>query len=323
MDLAVIHSESTLTKLRMLTEFRDNDKVFEPSGVLLGEYVLFGDGLMLLDKNGDLIKINHTHHDIAFRGSIDDRYMRDQNGVVDGLLKDWNNLQVVENVPVISHPFAYNYYHFSLELAAKIRFFEKLDIEQALIPLSNVVQNYQRDILIRCAKRFRISTYSQPIRVKNPLLAAGFRTMEGTLWLRSTLGMKCKPGNKRYYIRRSSRGLSENDTLKAFIEKFDFETVDFEVGDLSVEEQVKRLDNAGIILAAHGANLVNTIYLNKPLTIIEILGSRYACSAFMDTSSVLEFNYHAVVSSNYDDNDNIVVDCDKLGALVDSIISNL
>lgn len=323
-SLLEVHSAvSSFPGLRLETDLR-NYGVTESVGQLSGDYVLFEDGLMLLARTGDLIKINHTHQDIFFRSSVDDRYLAESSRErIGSLLDNWDALPLVEDVHVVSHPLFNNYFHFCLELVPKIRFFDDREI---LIPAHNCSRRYQPELILRCAKPRKVSTYSHPVRVRNPLLAAGFLTGTALAWLRSAYDCKIQSGSRRVYVRRAKRGLSETAEFLRILELHGFETVDFGEGDLTVAEQLSRLDRAGIILSAHGANLVNTIYLAPPLSVIEIVDSRTAISpllgfVFMLTSSMRGFDHRVLISHAVDESGSLVVDCAGLSQIIGKAVA--
>ncbi len=105
--------------------------------------------------------------------------------------------------------------------------------------------------------------------------------------------------------------MSEAPDFRSFLIDHEFETVEFG-GDLSVEQQIRLLDGAGVILASHGAALTNLLYLNAPLLVIEVVGARTARANFIHLANFLGFHYWGVFSHSYDDANNIVVDVEQL-----------
>src|SRR6202011_1991674 len=101
------------------------------------------------------------------------------------------------------------------------------------IPLYYLTKPAHRELVQRAVGDRNVLPYSGPIRVRNPLLAHTYLSYEGLMRLRSVAKMTCKPGLKRYYLRRfrSTRvggfgGVSEDPAFLEFLAKYGFETID-------------------------------------------------------------------------------------------------
>ncbi|MBX9829241.1 MAG: glycosyltransferase family 61 protein [Xanthobacteraceae bacterium] len=159
----------------------------------------------------------------------------------------------------------------------------------------------------------------EPIRLRDPRIAHELMSETGIQWLRERAALRAKPGNRRVYIRRGERvtrtmsggGMSESPDFRSFLIDHKFETVEFG-SDLSIEQQIRLLDGAGVVLASHGAALTNLLYMNAPLLVIEVVGARTPRANFIHLANFLGFHYWGVFSHSYDDTSNIVVDVEQL-----------
>ena len=291
----------------------------ERIGILKGEYILFANGLILLDRNGRFIIIGTTSDDLAFK-AIYDFVNTIKTESKTNLLNEWDNLPVAHNCAIASDRYSNNYFHFSLEFIPRFRFYERYGLDLIVIPKSHLEKNVLRGLSLKAIGDRKTVALSEHIRVVDPVLAFSRMTEEGIRWLRKRMNFSVSNGSKRYYIRRGSSmsriggsgGLVEDANLEKFLTHFGFQSVEFGNGDLSIEEQIALLDGAQIIFSAHGAHLTNIVYLNPPLTIIEILGPLMSSIDYLSIANLLSFDYYGIASHLVDNDGNIIVDYAKL-----------
>jgi len=181
--------------------------------------------------------------------------------------------------------------------------------------------SFRRILLIKLSAVGDV-VHTGAVRVRNPLLGHETMSEEAVKWLRAATGIRAFPGRRNIYVRRSATGtrtvgggaISESADFLALLREFAFEIVEFGDGERTIEAQVALLNDARLLLAAHGAALANLAYLNPPLAVVEIVGLRTARAVFMHLSSMLGLRHEAVVSSDYDPQGNIVVDVAALRA---------
>ena len=146
-------------------------------------------------------------------------------------------------------------------------------------------------------------------------------------WLRKTTRLRASRGNRRIYITRKTtmvgRGhgtILETQEFLRFLEANHFETVDFGTGDVPIEEQVRQIDGARIILSAHGANLTNTVYLDSGVAVIELFPRYWTQSSYMEIAAVTSLQYYGVVCA-IDELNRILINVDELASTVEMALS--
>lgn len=293
----------------------------ERVGILHGEYLLLYGGLLLSDRKGLLTSACMSLEDHSFAKFMASKSEQPETVAhTRAMLDIWDRLPAVHDMPVFTDPYANNYYHFSLELIPRLRYFASTGHDKIIITKELLSRPFQRDLLMHTLADMTCQPLEVVARVYNPILAHDTMSNEGIFWLRQASGIAARPGNRRIYIRRSSRGtrveagggIAETAAFQALLQDLNFETVDFGSGEHGVAAQVAMLEGAGVILSAHGAALTNLAYLNPDLTVIEVMGSRTARACFMHVAAVLGFQYHGIYSTDYDDRSDILVDPDEL-----------
>jgi hypothetical protein len=291
----------------------------ERVGVLRGDYLMHHSGLLLAERNGALTMSSMSQEDIPFAQHLLNEARRPDLGTqINALAEEWDQLPVVDNLPLLCDPYSKNYFHFSLEMAPRLRFYERA--EMVIMTPDSLKHPFQRDLATRMMPMKRILPLHWGLRVRDPILAHDSLSEEGIFWLREAARLSARPGARRLYIRRNGGGtrltpgggLSETDGFWALLRDFDFETVDFGNGEHDVAAQVAMLDGAGLILSAHGAALTNLAYLHPDIKVIESIGARRPSACFMHLAAVLGFAYHGMFSSTCDEAHDIAVDLDEL-----------
>jgi capsular polysaccharide biosynthesis protein len=234
------------------------------------------------------------------------------------MIEVWDQLPLVSDLPLLCDPYSKNYFHFSLEMAPRLRFFDRGDM--VIMTPDSLKRPFQRDVITRVLSSKRVLPLQWGLRVRDPIVAHDSMSEEGVLWLREASRISGRPGRRRIYIRRNGQGtratpgggLSESAGLQKLLRDFGFETVDFGNGEHGVAAQIAMLEGAGLVLSAHGAALTNLAYLNPDLRLIEIFGARRQSACFMHLAAALGFAYYGIFSSACDERHDIVVDLDVL-----------
>ncbi len=303
---------------------RSEQFYFIRHGVLEGEYLCF-QGVLFLQRTGEWIKANLSELNVDADERVEQLCSSDYfKENISALIDVWERYPLVENLPVLSDPNIENYYHFSLDLLPRFRFLDLSKIHAIVIPMMLNVRPFQTDLLSRVlGNGKKILFFNDIFRIKNPILVHAHPTQEAIGWLRQTINISTKPGTQSYYIRRPSpstektphREISLDGGIERVLDEFNFKTVEF-TGDQAVHDQVNMLEGAGIVLAVHGANLTNIVYLHPPLVVIEILSSKHTENLYYYISAVLGFRYHAIISDQYDAEGRIIVDSDHLRSIL-------
>lgn len=312
------------TPLRTVLEYFE-EVGFERVGTLRGEYVAANVGL-LVRRDGMLIKMNIAAEEPWASRKIDELCTSAELAAQVKLLqKNWDRLPVIEDAPLLSHPYHDNYFHWSLEVIPNLRFFAEAKAVAVCEPCLH--RTFQRNLLGHTAGQNRMIL---PLRgaavIRNPGLFATTMTEEAVWWLRQTTGFNAKPGRRRLYLRRSGAskrwppggGLCEDAAFLDFLARNRFETVETGGAECKIADQVELLAEAAVILAPHGAGLTNLAYLSPPLSVIEVMGSQTARAMFIHLSAILGFSHHVVFSDRYDEAGNIRTDCADLQAALEA-----
>lgn len=306
----------------------------EHMGVLRGEYILLPNGVALLDKNGQFITIGTTADDLSSQ-QINTHLNTLDVTSRNEFLAHWDTMPTAHHVAVASDRYPNNYWHLSMEFIPRFRFFDRYDVDCVAIPHNLVRTSFQKDLIIKAVGTKKIIVVSHPIKVVDPVLVFSRMSTEGILWLRRIMNIPVQSGPKRYYIRRGSSitrkradggdanrgGLVEDAPFLEFLNRFGFQTVEFGSGEHSIETQVNMLQGAHIILASHGAHLTNSLYLQPPLTLLEILGPNISSAAYLYIANALSFGYYGLVSDQMNEVGDLVVDCERLQGIMEEILA--
>ena len=294
---------------------------FERAGVLHGEYMLDYMGIGLTSRNGVSFKINVAWED-SWASQLSEKEYRSEEFafIKKGYIGYWGNAPIIESPLIISHPYGGNYFHFSMELMPKMRFFPAARSLNLVMPDNITKKASQIDLINSLGSGRLLVAIDRPVRVRNPMLAEEVMSEEGICWLNQTFDSGFKPGDRKIYIRRGSTGtrmggggdLVQNSEFENFLKAYNFETITFGSGELSVRQQISLLDGAKVILCAHGAALTNIAYLKPPVSIIEVISPLTARAHFMHIASTLGLRYYGLFSANNDLENNIFVGRDEL-----------
>lgn len=317
-----VHATSAFLRDRLLSEY--NRVAYEVVGVLKGDYGVSGNGLMLFDQGGACISINFPN-ELSALGAMpyeqaNDHYLRMNRSEVYG---DWDGVPVCRNATIVSNIYHSNYYHFSFEVVQKFRLLGEFDVETVFLPNELLDTPFKSDLVHRAVGPRRLFPTNQAVRVRDPVVVQAHQSTEGLVWLRSLYETNGVPAGRKFYVRRTPakkrRGgaIAETPEFLSLLEANDVSVIDFGNGENSIQDQINMLAGASLILTAHGAGLTNLTYLNAPLRVIEVFGPAVVSTSFMRISTALGFDHHAIISSDLDEEGDILVDCALIGALLD------
>jgi hypothetical protein len=317
----VVHAESEEARLRLMSEF-DHIHV-ERVGRLEGEFVSSETGLVLMDRAGACLQANFPVGSSS--AAIMPFAEANQPELWDHaqwLRDNWDTLPLIENAAVFSHIYCSNYYHFCFEFLQKFRLIEDFDIRVVVMPSPIYRDGVFREMVSKVLGDRLLLPTTELARLKNPMLAEGWQSDESLRWLRAFVGKTLPAEGRRYYIRRNplkprrGNNIAETDAFLAFLDRHDFTTIDFGNGELSLTEQIDKLQGASFVLAAHGAGLTNLSYLDGPARVVEIFSRAVISTSFIRVSDALGLEHHAIIAETLDEQGDILVDCDLLESLV-------
>src|ERR1700677_122244 len=307
-----------------------DETTIERAGILHGEYLLHWSGLLLVDREGVM-----TGGCISLEDRVVAEHMDTESGRpeftshIREMLDNWDQLPSADSLPVLCDPYSKNYFHFSLEMVPRARYFPDDGRKIVIVSENSLARPFQRDLLMHSLSDMTFLPLTDTIRVRDPILAHDRFSDEGMLWLRQASRISAKSGQRRIYIRRSAQGtrscsgggISESAGFEMLLRDFGFETVDFGDGENGVAAQIAMLEGVGFLLTAHAAAVTNLAYLNPKLTVIEVMGPMTQCACFVHVAATLGFEYHGLFSSTYDDRLDLVVDLDELYEVVRQKVS--
>jgi capsular polysaccharide biosynthesis protein len=301
-------------------------------GVLHGEYLVLANGVLLLGRDGSVYACSlHNQFPPVAHGLWTDVQSPEIRSTLATFLDAWDRLPVAEDIAVIADTYPENYFHFSVDMMPRLRWFaagraapSAAPRGRILIPAHAMAKPFQKDLLSRVSRGMTVLPFTNPVRVRDPFLTDERLNTDGILWLRHANGIIARPGRRRIFVRRAARGgraagrgsLSESDAFLGLLRDYGFETVDFGTGERTVAEQIAMLDGAGLILAPQGAGIANFAYLGTDIKLIEVIGGATQDAVLMHIATAVGFDYHGIYSSAVDGHGDIVVDLDELrGAL--------
>jgi capsular polysaccharide biosynthesis protein len=292
----------------------------EYSGTLQGEYILLPNGRILLDRGG--MPIAATGRQYANAASRIDEHCSSVDFIrgTEQTLDQWDRLPVVSRVAILSDLYTSNYYHWSLELTPRIRMIDKTKAHYLAITPDSLQKNFQRSLLALAKGDSEVAILTEPVRVRDPFFVDGLMSEDGILWLRHQTNLRARKGARRIYISRGQAGsratkggsakggdIAETPDLQQILKAHRFETIEFSP-DMRVEEQVRLLDGADIVLSAHGAALTNICYLERGTSLIEIVGERTPRGMYMEIAGYLGLRYAGYAAQHLDENEDLIVD---------------
>ena len=289
---------------------------FERAGLMRGEYGLPREGMALIAPDGTFTKINIACEDIVGDHMLN--YVLttpDMMAIRQQILDHWSELPVFEDVGIVSDIFSGNYYHSTLEMMPRLRLLLP-HCSTIFLPRSYLARPHILHLVGQLMPKVQFVSPEHAIRVKNPLVAHDQISASGLHWLRSVAGLRAVPGTRRIFIRRSrtSRGggLEETAAFLTMLQQLRFETLDFGQGEMTLAEQVRLLDGAGLIIAPHGAGLTNLVYLDPPVRIVEFIPLAAARTMYAELCAALGFAYRGIITTAVTDMNEQVVDMEEL-----------
>jgi hypothetical protein len=304
---------------------------FDRFGVLKGEYALITEHL-IVDRNGRAIAINLDGDDPLFQKTLLEFWeSAAYKSVVDYAVANWDIIPSFGDIPLLAEPWYWNYFHYTLLLAPKMRFFptDRLFIRPWLLETPA-----QCSLMARVAIDHRlVSAPANLMKVVDPMLAQSSSLKDSVAWLRERVKLPVQAGSKRFYIRRSasnrrtegkaiSGAIWESDAFLGLLSDFGFEFVEAGNGGQCFEDQVMQLNGAEVILSPHGATLTNLAFLSGPLSLIEILpplAHELNLAVYMEIAAALGARYRGIVTDDCDTQGRLIVNCDLLSEVLTDV----
>lgn len=286
---------------------------FRRSGRLMGEYVVFNNGCIALDRSGAIYKINHDADDdfghfSTFKLIEEFCFTPDFQSFRDHALENWDQIDSLGESRVLSEwHSSNNYYHFTIKLLPQLRLAPDLAETSIGMPEELFTHPFQQQLMQLTLGRRQVRPMPLLTRVTNPQLWYEPFTPDALQWLQSKVGHMARRGERRIFITRGKpMGVRKGGTpmqtpeLAEFLETHGFETVNFGSGEIPVTEQIRMLDGARVILSTHGANLTNIAYCEPGISVIELLPWHWGYYSHMEISLAAGLNHAVIVCDDFD-----------------------
>lgn len=287
--------------------------IVERHGQVEGLYIVDNRGTLLVRCDLILLKINFEIWQSFYNEQMDKIIKNLDYNAITEILKNSTN-RIIDNPVIIGDPYVWNYYHFTYDFLSKASLCGHYPSCPVLCPMAVLANPTQRAMLERHVAPHRLVPIILPMLVNNPIIGYSSFSERNIDIRRRTLGTR-PAGRRRIHIRRRRRAPTNAAGLEALLARYGFETVDFEGS--SFDDQLNMLQGAGMIVAAHGANLVNTSFIDGPVTLVELFSSDHISPDYFFIANHLGNRYHPIIGRPDGDNENFKVPLDQLTAVIE------
>jgi|LSQX01.3.fsa_nt_gb capsular polysaccharide biosynthesis protein len=208
-----------------------------------------------------------------------------------------------KTVAVLNHPAAYNYYHWMLEVLARIHLLQKSRFTIDKYIINHRALPFQLETLALCgitpekiirppvnfhlqAKQLVVPSY---VNLPNQWSVNYVRNI-----FLSPKIMPPESEGKRIYIKRqSSRKVLNEEELLIILNKYNFKSIVLE--EIPLKKQLEIFYNAMVIVAPHGAGLANLVFCKPGTTVIELFSPSFLEPHYWLISRLLHLQYRFIV----------------------------
>lgn len=214
--------------------------------------------------------------------------------------------KIKKTVAMLNHPAAKNYYHWMLEVLARIHLIQesRIKIDQYLI--NHRSYPFQLETLAACgiAPDKIIQAHGRLHLEAKELIVPSYVNLPN-LWscnyVRSTLLSHWprlpEGGHERLYIRRRfSRKIVNEEEIFPLLAQYGFKSIVLE--EMPLEKQVALFYNAQVVLSPHGAGLANLVFCKPGTTVIELFSPTFMEPHYWLISRLLHLDYHMIVGQS-------------------------
>lgn len=219
-------------------------------------------------------------------------------------------------VASLHHIFDNNYYHFFNNIAVKLPLFEAAGVPAGIPAL--VSQRLSEQPFFRDARAMGlfgdreiiVQGTREVIAARTVYTAKGFAFLDDRKryeWVLDRLGVEREPaGDRRVFIRRGPKAnnrrlLSNQAEFDRLLDRYDIERVDPQ--ELDLAGQIATFASARLIVAPHGAGLMNMIFRRgSPLDIVELFNPNHVNPACYLMAEARGYGYHCLMNRGTLDN---------------------
>lgn len=225
----------------------------------------------------------------------------------------------------------FNYFHWMTEVLPALLILNKVKDKRVPVLLSTNSKKCKH--IIDSLKIFDIPIYyyniKQTIKVSNlyavkiPIVGAYNEpflfNMRSLFFKKLNVEVKNIPFRKIYISRKNAtrRKISNEDALVALLDTYEFESVFLE--DYEIQDQIKLLHEAKIVVSCHGAGLTNILFMQPETKVIELKANNNDYWCFFSLARLANLHYSYLLCKSDRDNHrdaNITVDLLALEKLV-------
>jgi capsular polysaccharide biosynthesis protein len=190
-------------------------------------------------------------------------------------------------------------------------------VDYYLVP--NIEHPFQLETLnlLGIPREKLISSVEKNHIIADDLIATSHPNVENTVvmhrvrswvpvWLKNTLGGSGSANDGMsdlVYIERgdgtTGRGVTNEAEVLEMLKKKGFRG--YRLSELSFKQQIGLFTSARIVIGAHGAGLSNIVFCQPGTKVIELFSEKYIPSVFKNTADILDLDYHAHISEEYED----------------------
>ena len=204
---------------------------------------------------------------------------------------------------IVAHDqWSQNYYHWVIDLLSKL-LLPGVEMRKCIL----LVPEYSADFMmptlealgyanfykIKDNSIIQAKTVFLPDRtavgnLQNPPLLATLRDR-----LIEALHPRSSQPTRRVYVSRSKspkRRLLNEQKVVEMLKKYEFEHVYFE--QLAFLQQIELMQQTKVLIGVHGANLVNTLFLQKDSIVVELMNAEFTNLVYYKMASTLELPYY-------------------------------
>ena len=188
-----------------------------------------------------------------------------------------------KTVAVLNHPAAYNYYHWMLEVLARIHLLQESRLKIDKYIINHRALPFQLETLMKCGlapyktiqpdNRFHLQAEKLivPSYVNLPNLWSVNFVRNKFL---SHSNMIRVDGYERIYIRRRAyRKVINEEEILSILDRYKFKSIVLET--IHLKKQLEIFYNAKLIIAPHGAGLANLVFCKPGTTVIELFSPSF------------------------------------------------
>lgn len=208
----------------------------------------------------------------------------------------------------IASPFAYNYYHWVVEVLPRLFAYESVAQNHPRLIVNSPLNTWQLESLALLGFREEdlFTLGGEYLQVQNLYFPSLLGINPYTLrWLKERLDefITPEPTSKRVYITRrlaSKRRLINEDELESILQEHGFIIAELE--SLSFTEQVRLFAGAEMIVGLHGAGLTNMAFAPHDCKVMEIVPPDYVNVMYYMLAEVLHQRYWFCIGQPLADN---------------------